>query len=937
MNPAAPTQDEVAGRLGNPFSLPRVYLAVAVFWTLLLVASLAWNIRHERAQVMAQAYAEARANINKDITFRRWGSSHGGVYVPVTETQKSIPWLAHVPGRDVTTADGRQLTLLNPATMLRQMMDRYEQDYGIRGRITGLKQLNPGNAPDAWEREQLEAFTRRERNEVWAVADMDGKPHLRYLRAMIMEPGCDKCHAILGYKTGDMRGATGLNLPLAPYQASIARATTNLGASHAAIWLVGLVGLSIAYRRQIDQSRRVRDAHGRLVESEEKHRLLFERSPEARVIIAPPSWKFTRANQAALRLFGAASEAELTALGPGDVSPERQPGGRLSAEKVQEAIAAAMREDVHVFEWEHQRLDGNPFTAEVLLTGIEQGGQVSIHATVRDITEKKRMAVELDRQRDRLEDQVAARTTDLVLARNQAERLARVKSEFLANMSHEIRTPLNAVLGLARIGARDSAGRESHATFGRIQDAGEHLLGVINDILDFSKLDAGKLVIEPRPFALAATLANAASFVAGAAAQKGIAYEVDAATDLPAWVSGDSQRLQQILVNLLSNAVKFTEQGEVRLRVAREGENIYFKVIDTGIGMSAEQLARLFKPFEQADSSTTRKYGGSGLGLAISQNLARLMGGEIAADSAPGAGSAFTLRLPLPAAAAALPVHDGPAAPAARRLAGLRLLAAEDVEVNRMILEDLLVHEGASVVFAEHGQQALERLLEAGASAFDAVLMDIQMPVMDGFEATRRLREIAPGLPVIGLTAHALADERERCLAAGMAAHVTKPIDADLLVAAILRHAEGQASASSPSPLASAAGENTSNSGAIDWPALLARYAGRQAFVAKLIATARDSHQDTPAKLRAATEQGDLETLAFLAHNLKGLAGNLMARRLHDLADQVDAIARQGEPVDPSLAGRLIGATEALLAALAKRIDENGASHDKPGGSDAHA
>jgi CheY-like chemotaxis protein/HPt (histidine-containing phosphotransfer) domain-containing protein len=531
---------------------------------------------------------------------------------------------------------------------------------------------------------------------------------------------------------------------------------------------------------------------------------------------------------------------------------------------------------------------------------------------------------------------VARRTVELAAARDQAERLARAKSEFLANMSHEIRTPLNAVLGLARIGARDSAGRESHATFGQIQDAGEHLLGVINDILDFSRLDAGKLVIEPRPLALAAALANAASFVAGAAKQKGIGYEVDAAPDLPAWVTGDSQRLQQILVNLLANAVKFTEQGEVRLRVARDGEASYVKVSDTGIGMSAEQLARLVKPCEQADSSTTRRYGGSGLGLAISQDLARLMGGEITVDSVPGAGSAFTLRLPLPEAASALPasarsVPPGPAAPvvpAERRLAGLRLLAAEDVAVNRMILEDLLVHEGASVVFAEHGQQALERLDEAGASAFDAVLMDIQMPVMDGFEATRRLHEIAPALPVVGLTAHALADERERCLAAGMAAHVTKPIDTDVLVAAILRHTERPARVSSPSPLAPASGEV----GAIDWPALLARYSGRQTFVAKLAATARESHTDTPAKLRAAIERHDPETLAFLAHTLKGLAGNLMARRLFDLATEAEAIARQGEPVDPSLAAGLVDATEALLDALARRTGENGARHDPGNG-----
>jgi PAS domain S-box-containing protein len=392
-----------------------------------------------------------------------------------------------------------------------------------------------------------------------------------------------------------------------------------------------------------------------------------------------------------------------------------------------------------------------------------------------------------------LERIVSTRTAELEGARIEAERLTRVKSEFLANMSHEIRTPLNAVLGFAQIGHRESKGRnKAQERFHRILDAGQLLLGVINDILDFSKIEAGKLSAESRPFQLSPVIANAASFVAGAAKQKGLAYTVDAASDLPEWVMGDTQRLQQILVNLLSNAVKFSRHGEVRLRVARDGDDIYFKVIDTGIGMSQEQIARLFNPFEQADSSTTRKYGGSGLGLAISRSLAQMMGGEIAVESAPGAGSAFTLRLPLPAVAPGIEAYTGKTDETGPRLTQLRVLAAEDVEVNQMILEDMLVHEGAHVVFADNGQQALERLEEAGVTAFDVVLMDVQMPVMDGHEATRRIRKMAPELPVIGLTAHALAEERRKCLAVGMVDCATKPIDIDTVVNIIRKHVSWQ-------------------------------------------------------------------------------------------------------------------------------------------------
>ncbi|MGA7178441.1 MAG: PAS domain S-box protein [Thiobacillaceae bacterium] len=387
-----------------------------------------------------------------------------------------------------------------------------------------------------------------------------------------------------------------------------------------------------------------------------------------------------------------------------------------------------------------------------------------------------------------LEELVSTRTFELERARIGAEHLAQVKSEFLANMSHEIRTPLNAVLGFAQIGQRESKGRKSQEHFHRIMDAGQLLLGIINDVLDFSKIEAGKLSVDSSPFQLSPVIVNAASLMAGAAKQKGLTYTVDAAPDLPEWVMGDSQRLQQILVNLLSNAVKFSEQGEVRLRVAREGDDICFKVIDTGIGISEEQIARLFNQFEQADSSTTRKYGGSGLGLAISRKLARMMGGEITVDSAPGAGSAFTLRLRLPAASPNLEVHTGKTVEHGPRLAQLRILAAEDVEVNQLILEDMLVHEGAQVVFADNGQQALERLEEAGVTAFDVVLMDVQMPLMDGHEAARRMRELAPQLPIIGLTAHALAEERQKCLAAGMVDCATKPIDIDTLVNVIRKY-----------------------------------------------------------------------------------------------------------------------------------------------------
>lgn len=514
--------------------------------------------------------------------------------------------------------------------------------------------------------------------------------------------------------------------------------------------------------------------------------------------------------------------------------------------------------------------------------------------------------------------QAERKAQEALIEKTAAEHLAQVKSEFLANMSHEIRTPLNAVLGLAQIGGRENAGRKSGETFRRITEAGQHLLEVINDILDISKLEAGQLKVEKRPFSLPAAIDGVVNLVAARAEDKGLALSVRLADDLPVWVEGDTLRLTQILTNLLSNAIKFTGHGEVRLSVAREKEAIYFRVIDTGIGMSEEQVARLFMPFEQADSSTTRQYGGTGLGLAISRDLARLMGGDIEVESHPGEGSSFTLHLPLPEADA----PENPVAPVASggpRLTGISILAAEDVEVNRLILEDMLGHEGARLVFAENGRQVIERLEAEEPGTFDVVLMDIQMPVMDGFEAAQQLRSLAPALPVIGLTAHALAEERDKCLAAGMVEHVTKPIDVELLVAAICRHVRCIAQASEQEavmhePVSSVAQEPGKD--VIDWQALVARFKGNMAFLRKLAESVLQGHGQNPAKLREAAEAHDFPELAFLAHNCKGLGGNLMARSMHELAGLTEAAARGKSEEAVELAMQLVPLLESLLAEL---------------------
>jgi len=523
-----------------------------------------------------------------------------------------------------------------------------------------------------------------------------------------------------------------------------------------------------------------------------------------------------------------------------------------------------------------------------------------------------------------LESTVKLRTAELALAKDAAEASSKIKGSFLANMSHEIRTPLNGVLGMAQIGFRESSGRgRSQEIFGRILHSGQLLLGIINDILDFSKIEAGKFAIESVPVDPRRSVDEALATLAERASEKDIALLADKAPDLPPAFLGDPVRLMQILLNLLSNAVKFTTQGEVRLAARLADGQLLFSVTDSGIGMTEEQLTRLFKPFEQADSSTTRKYGGTGLGLAISQRLAELMGGEIRVTSTPGSGSTFELRLPyLPADVAPETLAMLRSPKTGKRLAGLRILAAEDNEMNQLVLCDLLDQEGVRPTLVGNGRLAVEAV-ERERSAFDFVLMDVQMPEMDGLAATRRLREIAPDLPIIGLTAHALAEEHAKCRAAGMNDVTTKPVDIDVLVAVVLRHLARELAAA-PELVNEATDAAQSNpqppANMIDWPYLEQRYATRPAFLNKITSIFLETNADAPARIRAAAAD-DLPQLALLAHSLVGTAGFLLASDVVARAKATEVAARAGSPEVQSHAAALASALETILDEIRRRQD----------------
>lgn len=657
------------------------------------------------------------------------------------------------------------------------------------------------------------------------------------------------------------------------------------------------------------------------------------------------------------------------------------------------------------------RKDGSRFWADVITSAIrdETGQLVALARMVNDITGRK------------LAEQAMREAKEI------AEEATRSKSMFLANMSHEIRTPMNAVIGMSHLALKTELTPRQRDYVQKIHNSGTALLGIINDILDFSKIEAGKLDMESVGFDLEDVLGSVSTMVGQKVFDKGLELLFDTAADVPLQLVGDPLRVGQILVNLVNNSVKFTEQGEVHLHVERAEQlgdrvKLKFSVRDTGIGMTPEQCARLFKPFTQADGSTTRKYGGTGLGLTISKRLTEMMGGTIWVESEAGQGSTFSFtawfglgvegkrRKVVPEdlnGARVLVVDDNPGArevlsdqlsalpfvvdqvasgaeavaavrdasspyrivfmdwkmpgmsgieagcaikalpspPAiimvtafgrddvrheaeqaqldgflvkpvgtsalldaimlvfapeaheafaaglhssSHNLSGARFLLAEDNEINQQIAVELLEGAGATVMVAGDGREAMEKFLAAPPDTFDIVLTDLQMPEMDGYEVVRRIRaDAARGkVPVIAMTAHAMAEERERCIAAGMNDHITKPIDPDAMFSTLLRWLPRRAGAA-PAPAAAAthdaepplviAGVDTANG--------LKRVAGNRALYRRLLDKYVEGQAAAPAELRAALAAGDRATAERIAHTAKGVSGNIGA----DLPQQAAA------------------------------------------------
>ncbi|MDG4596956.1 MAG: PhnD/SsuA/transferrin family substrate-binding protein [Candidatus Contendobacter sp.] len=538
------------------------------------------------------------------------------------------------------------------------------------------------------------------------------------------------------------------------------------------------------------------------------------------------------------------------------------------------------------------RQDGAGFPVEIITAPLFEDSEIVGTVTAfQDITQRKRIEQELDRYRHRLEDLVLSRTADLAEAKDAAEAANRAKSVFLANMSHEIRTPMNAIIGLTHLLRRADPTPEQADRLDKINDAAQHLLRILNDILDLSKIEAGRLTLEETEFSLARVLDHTLSLLGERAAAKGLRLVSVIAAAVPARLRGDPLRLGLILLNFVSNAIKFSERGQITLRVRIETEDeqsvlLRLEVADQGIGLTPEQQARLFQAFVQADDSTTRQYGGTGLGLAIAKRLANLMGGEVGVESQAGVGSTFWLTARLGRVAespASADVVDAELASAdqilAQRYRGARLLLVEDDPINQEVAVDLLRAVGLTVDVADNGLIAVEKVR---AGAYALVLMDMQMPVMDGLAATQAIRQLpdAATLPILAMTASAFDTDRQRCLDVGMNDYVRKPVEPNQLYTTLLRWLPEPVEAApveeAPVRIAPEQAAPVGVAG-LEVETGLKAVSGNWARYARLLDLFAREHGGDAATLRAHLAAGRRSDARRLAHTLKGVAATLGA------------------------------------------------------------
>ena len=518
-----------------------------------------------------------------------------------------------------------------------------------------------------------------------------------------------------------------------------------------------------------------------LEKQKELYELVFDNASDGVLLIDAQTGTFVKCNDQIVNILKANSKDDVLNAHPSELSPEFQPDGKTSLEKANEMMTIAMQTGYNKFHWKHVRMNGEEFWVEVTLTKFTIDNKVTLYVTWKDIDKEicaKEQLIESEKKlhilNENLEDKIKERTQELEFA-------LRAKSDFLANMSHEIRTPLNGIIGFIDILFKNEKEKDKLKKLAIIKESGHSLLNIINDILDFSKIESNKMIIEKIPIDIHNVFAHVIELFFSKAKERDINIKLNISDDLPVKSLGDSTRLKQIFSNLLSNAIKFSNEGStirVNISYIKDSKKLYCEIIDTGKGIASENIGKVFKSFEQADSSVTRSHGGTGLGLAISKALVEHMGGEIGVKSELDIGSTFHFTIQLFDVEEKLEEKSTPEI-LTRELSG-KALIVEDNKTNQMLLTMLLDDLNIESDIANDGLEAIEAVKN---EVYDIILMDENMPSMNGIEATRIIRTFdnLKDLPIIAVTANALKGDKEKFLSIGMNDYISKPIDTDEL------------------------------------------------------------------------------------------------------------------------------------------------------------
>lgn len=757
----------------------KIIILAIVMWTATAGLSYVWNLQNIQEQTISLAEVEARSSLKQDLAFRIWSTNHGGVYLRVNKNTQPSPYLAHIPNRDVPIPGGGMLTLQNPAASLREIKETQGELYGDLARITGLKYLNPINAPDNWEKKALGIIevTREPYSDITVIND---KKYMRVMQPMIMEENCMKCHAWTGIKVGGVRGATDIAIPLERYEAAATQTKLAISATHGGIYIFGLVLILLIFR-QI----RLKESYSQELQATTSNLRIAAATFDSHegILITDADSKIIRVNRKFTEVTGFSTE---DAIGK---TPRILRSGRHD----EKFYAAMWQEILSKGSWSGEIWDrhknGSVYPLEMTITAVknDRGETTQYVAIYNDIAQRKQAEQELDQHRQHLEELVQVRTAELTAARDDAESASHAKSEFLASMSHELRTPLNAVLGYAQLLESDNNLPEgAKESIKEIEGAGRHLLALINDLIDLARIEAGKIELSLEPVSVKSILSDSLAMVAQISSPKGLELINTCDISEEIAVFADHVRLRQVLINLLSNAIKYnTPQGTVHLSCSVIDEKILISVADTGLGIPADKQPRVFNAFDRLGEERGM-IEGTGIGLVITKRMVEAMGGKIGFESKEGQGSTFWVefavcaKLPLPVTRET--AQDKTPASLSPPTAHTVILYIEDNLANLRLMEQICLRiKGLEIRHAHTAELGIE-LARAAPPAL--ILMDINLPGISGYAALNILRSTpeTAHIPVIAVSANAMTGDKDRGLVAGFDAYVTKPINVQNLL-----------------------------------------------------------------------------------------------------------------------------------------------------------